>query len=200
MVDLFKERAEGYDARDIAKELSAAIGTCLLSKVSFNNQMHVLDFGAGTGLICSHVAPKVQKITAVDISEAMLAKLMAKPDLRGNVVAVCQDIVNKPIDGKFDLIMSALALHHVEDVNTLIQCFAGLLETGSKLVLADLDTEDGKFHAENIQGVFHHGFDRAELKAMFESHSFTDVEFVTAHTFERNGGQYSIFLLTAIKG
>jgi len=47
-----------------------------------HEQMRVMDFGAGTGLISSQVAPLVKKIVAVDISEAMLNKLVAKPELQ----------------------------------------------------------------------------------------------------------------------
>jgi predicted TPR repeat methyltransferase len=198
--DLFKERAEGYDSKDLAKELSSAIGATLLSKIPFHEQMHVMDFGAGTGLICSQVAPVVQKITAVDISESMLEKLMAKPDLHSKVNTVCQDILNNPIDVKFDLIMSALAMHHVEDINKLIQSLAGNLKPGSQIALADLDKEDGSFHPEDMKGVFHCGFDREELKAILELHSFKNIDFTTAHTFKRDDKTYSIFLLTASKG
>lgn len=78
MTDLFKEKADTYDSEDWDKKLSA-IGKMILSEIPFHDQMHVMDFGAGTGLFCSQVAPMVQKITAVDISEAMLEKLNAKP-------------------------------------------------------------------------------------------------------------------------
>ncbi len=199
MTDLFKEKAKSYDSEDVAKELSSAIGATLLSRIPFHDQMHVMDFGAGTGLISSHVAPKVQKITAVDISEAMLAKLSEKPELHGKVNVVCQDIIQAPIKGKFDLIMSAFALHHVEDTEKLIQSFADHLESGCRIALADLDTEDGSFHPEDIQGVFHNGFDRVALKTLLETHLFYDIEFVTAHNLTRDNKEYSVFLVTARK-
>lgn len=200
MTDLFKEKAESYDSEDWSKELSSAIGAAILSKIPFHDQMHVMDFGAGTGLICSHVAPMVQKITAVDISEAMLEKLRAKPELKTKVKTICQDIMNDPIDEKFDLIMSAFALHHVEDTSKLIQSFAGHLETGSRIALVDIDKEDGSFHAEDNLGVFHCGFDRDTLKATLKMHSFEDIDFMTAHHFKLNGNDYSAFLVVALKG
>lgn len=200
MADLFKEKAETYDSEDLAKELSSAIGGAILKKVSFHDRMHVMDFGAGTGLISSHVAPRVEKITAVDISEAMLGKLMAKPELQGKVDGVCRNIMEDPIDAQFDLIMSAMAMHHVEDTDRLIQSLSGHLKSGAKVVLADLDTEDGSFHPEEIQGVYHDGFDREGLKSILDKHGFTNIDFVTAHTFKRDGKDYSVFLTTAEKG
>lgn len=200
MTDLFKEKAESYDSEDWATELSSVIGAMILSKIPFSDQMNVMDFGAGTGLICSHVAPMVRNITAVDISEAMLEKLTAKPELKNKVNVLCQDIMNNPIDEKFDLIMSAFALHHVEDTNKLIQSFAYHLETGSRIALVDVDKEDGSFHGEDNQGVFHCGFDREALKAILEMYSFENIDFVTAHHFDWNGRKYSAFLVTASKG
>ncbi len=44
-----------------------------------------MDFGAGTGLICPQTAAHVEKITAVDISQALLEKLGAKPALQNKV-------------------------------------------------------------------------------------------------------------------
>jgi putative AdoMet-dependent methyltransferase len=200
VTDLYKEKAESYDAEDWEKVLSSVAGAMILSKVPFHDQMHVMDFGAGTGLICSHVAPMVKKITAVDISEAMLKKLAAKPELKNKVNALCQDIMNTPINEKFDLIMSAFAMHHVEDTNNLIQTFAAHLEPGSWIALVDVDKEDGSFHSEDNQGVFHCGFDRDALKAILKKYSFENINFVTAHHFEWDSEKYSAFLVTALKG
>lgn len=200
MTDLFKEKAENYDADDWSKEISSVIGAVLLSKIPFHDQMHVMDFGAGTGLICSSIAPVVRKITAVDISKAMLEKLMAKPELQKNVEVLCRDIMINPIDESFDLIVSGFAMHHVEDTNKLIQTFAGHLKTGSRLALVDVDKEDGSFHGDDDKGVFHKGFDREALKILMKKHSFKNIDIVTAHNFEWEGRKYSAFLATAMKG
>ena len=98
MTDLFNEKAKDWDANKIRKMLSSAIGSSILEHVSLHDQMRVMDFGAGTGLISSQVAPLVKKIVAVDISEAMLNKLVSKPELHGKVEIVCHDIIDKPID------------------------------------------------------------------------------------------------------
>ncbi len=50
MTDLFSERAEDYDAENIAMELSSAIGSTILKQIPFHEDMDVMDFGAGTGL------------------------------------------------------------------------------------------------------------------------------------------------------
>ena len=198
MSDLFKEKAETYDSKDWEKEVSA-IGKMIVSAIPFHNQMHVMDFGAGTGLLCSQVSPLVQKITAVDISEAMLKKLNAKPELNAKINTVCQDIMNTPIEEKFDMIVSAFALHHVEDTNRLIQTFAEHLAAGSRIALVDIDEEDGSFHSEDNSGVFHCGFDRHNLKKILEMNSFEHIDFVQTHFFKWDEKEYSAFFFFSIK-
>ncbi len=197
MSDLFTEKARDWDANDMVKQLSSAIGGTILNQVSLNAQMRVLDFGAGTGLISAHVAPRVEKITAVDISAAMLDKLIAKPELAGKVEAVCQDITSKPLDTRFDLIVSAMAMHHVENTAKLFQTFAAHLKPGAQVALADLDKEDGSFHPADAQGVFHSGFDRGAIQSILEQTGFADIRFATAHTVKKEDKSYPIFLVTA---
>lgn len=199
MTDLFEEKAGDWDVNDRIKQLSAAIGSALLAHVPLHARMQVMDFGAGTGLISAHVAPRVARILAVDTSEAMLKKLAAKTELRGKVEAVCQDITQKPLDARFDLIMSAMAMHHVPDTGALLRRFAEHLDSGGLLALADLDKEDGSFHPPETQGVFHHGFDRDALRAVLASAGFEDIHFRTAHSVVTENGEYPVFLVTARK-
>jgi len=199
MSDLFNEKAKDWDANDLPRQLSAAIGSSILENISFHDEMDVLDFGAGTGLISAHVAPLVNKIIALDISAAMLEQLVAKPELHGRVEAVCQNIIDNPLAAKFDLIMSAMAMHHVADTEKLIQRFAEHLKPGAKIALADLDKEDGSFHPEDAKGVFHAGFDRDEFQNLLAKYGFEDIRFVTAHTVNKEEKSYPIFLAIATK-
>jgi 2-polyprenyl-3-methyl-5-hydroxy-6-metoxy-1,4-benzoquinol methylase len=199
MTDLFNEKAKDWDANEMRTKLSSAIGSSILAHVSLHEQMRVMDFGAGTGLISSQVAPLVKKIVAVDISEAMLNKLVAKPELQDKVEIVCQDIIEKPIADNFDLIMSAMSMHHVKDTSKLIQRFSEHLNPGASIALADLDKEDGSFHPEDSEGVFHLGFKRNELQIILEKYGFREVQFVTAHTINKEEKKYPIFLVTATK-
>lgn len=83
MSDHFNEKAKNRDTDEIVKKLSSSVGASILQNTRLNENMDVMDFGAGTGLISYHIAPFINKIIAVDISEAMLDKLAAKPELQG---------------------------------------------------------------------------------------------------------------------
>lgn len=196
---MFKEKANSYDASDMVKQLSSAIGECILDNVKLHKQMNVMDFGAGTGLISSHVAPHVNKITAVDISQSMLERLKDKQELKGKVDILCQDITAQPTGETYDFIMSAMAMHHVKDTNNMINKFFDHLNPGGTVALADLDKEDGSFHPEGAMGVYHDGFERVGFQASLEKYGFKDVNFITAHTIFGEEKSYPIFLAVATK-
>ena len=101
--------------------------------------------------------------------------------------------------GPFDLVASAMTLHHVADVEGLLRTFFALLAPGGRIALADLDAEDGSFHGANAPGVHHLGFDRAALGRQFADAGFADVRFADAARSEKNGRAYSVFIAAARK-
>ena len=199
MTDLFAEKAKDWDANDRRTRLASAIGSSILEHVQLNEQMTLLDFGAGTGLIAAQIAPLVKQVIAADTSQSMLDKLAAKPELKGKVNTVCQDLLEHPLDAKFDLIVSAMAMHHVEDTDKLMQRINEHLKASGTVALADLDREDGSFHPADAQGIFHFGFERDDLRTLMENHGFRQVEFFTAHTINGESRDYPVFLVTATK-
>lgn len=199
MADLFEQKARDWDANDMIKGLSLGIGAAIQANVILDETMSVMDFGAGTGLITSQIANKVKKVTAVDASRAMLDKLMAKEELQGKVEALCQNILEMPLGLRFDLIVSAMVMHHVEDSDKLIETLAGHLKPGGKIALADLDEEDGSFHPADIEGVYHTGFNREAFRSMLSRHDFRDIRFVTAHTIQKEDKSYPVFLVLATR-
>ncbi len=197
MTDLFQDKAEGWDARPVPQQISAGIAAALEAAITLDPGARVMDFGAGTGLLTGHVAPRVASVLAVDVSPAMLAQLAAKTELAGKVATVCQDIVTTPLGQTVDVIVSAMAMHHVADTRALLRALHAHLEPGGCVALADLDAEDGSFHPPDAEGVHHAGFDRAALIAMLEEAGFVDVSVRTACEVHKEGRAYPIFLMTA---
>lgn len=199
MIDHFKEKAQEWDARPISVQLRDTIGPAMLERLTLDAQMHVMDFGAGTGLITEVIAPHVKTVHAVDISPAMLETLNAKLKLQGKVTTYCQNILEKPLDRSFDLIVSAMAMHHVKDTAGLVAQFHAHLKAGGQVALADLDTEDGTFHPPHAEGIFHYGFDRKGFEALLQANGFRDSEFTTVHVITKEEKAYPIFLVIATK-
>ena len=163
-----------------------------------------LEFGAGTGLGTLIMAPRVARLTALDGSTGMLDVLRGKCARKGldNVDAVQGNVVDAPL-AQYDLIYSALTLHHVQDVPALLRKLAAHLNPGGRVALADLDTEDGSFHGD-VQGVAHLGFERDTFAGWLKDAGLVDVSLATAWTVQRPGDDgathsYPIFLAVARK-
>ena len=95
-----------------------------------------------------------------------------------------------------------MTLHHIEDAKGILKKFHDLLNPLGKLVIADLDKEDGSFHTDGTTDV-HLGFERSELQKWVEEAGFADVRFSTAFEIKKKIGDaektFPVFLLTARK-
>lgn len=201
MTNPFDARAQTWDAEPRRRQLAAGILAALERHVPLHPGWAALDYGAGTGLLALALAPRVRRVLAVDSSPGMLAVLGQKVKSAGrdNVETWRADFTQDPLPpGSFDLVASALTLHHVADVAGLLAKFAGLLAPGGYLALADLDAEDGSFHAGSA-GVHHHGFDRAVLAHQLAAAGFHGLRWATAAETLRHGRAYPVFLAVARK-
>jgi ubiquinone/menaquinone biosynthesis C-methylase UbiE len=194
----FDEVASTWDEEPRRLELASAVAAAVRRSVPLSPDLQVLDFGCGTGLVTLALQPFVGRITGADSSEGMLGQLRRKIAAKtlANVDAVRIDAVAADVpDERYDVIVSSMALHHVEDLAPLFRRFHELLRTGGRVALADLDREDGTFH-DDARGVFHLGFDRAEVVSLLAGAGFDSVEATTATVTRKNGREYTIFLVT----
>lgn len=199
----FDHSAKDWDRRPTSLQL-APVPIQLLERMTWGADDRVLDFGSGTGLLATAIAPKVQQVTALDMSAAMLDVLAAKGV--ANIVPVQGDVAHfaKAHPAEFDAIVSCMALHHVRDTAALLADFAHLLKKGGRVALVDLYAEDGSFHGtpedNQHKGVQHHGFEPAHLTALATVAGLKDIAFdaIGAIT-QRNGRSYPLFLMTGAK-
>ena len=197
MADLFHDKAADWDQRPVPQQISEGVVAALTAHVPLTPAMTVLDFGAGTGLVATKVAPRVKALIAVDVSPAMLELLAPKAAAAGNIEIVCQDLLAHPLARQVDLVVSAMAMHHVADTAALARALFAHTAPGGGVALADLEREDGDFHPPGAEGVFHAGFDRDALAATFTAAGFVAPAFVTACEVTRDGKRYPVFLFTA---
>ena len=198
----FDKKAETYDQPHAVKR-AQAVAKAIRRQVPLDLQMDVMDLGAGTGLVALALWPFVHSIRAVDSSEGMLSVLRQKVKMQGisNVKTLCCDFESEPLpDAKWDLIYSVMTFHHIADVEVLLRTLRGMLKPGGILAVADLDTEDGDFHADNT-GIRHFGFDRRHIKRLFRESGFGEAKVSTAHRVSKQvaGGEtkrFSMFLIT----
>lgn len=90
-----------------------------LSFLQFDREapFRVLDIGAGTGLLSAMVAAAYPeaRITLSDISEEMLTVARERLGEGGQFEFVEADMVGQALPGNPDAVVSALAIHHLDD-------------------------------------------------------------------------------------
>jgi tRNA (cmo5U34)-methyltransferase len=81
-----------------------------------DSEIHVLDLGAGTGLLSAFVREKFRnaQLYLVDLSDLMLDRARQRLGTNRVEYAVC-DYASEPIQGQWDAIVSALSVHHIAD-------------------------------------------------------------------------------------
>lgn len=199
----FNAEAANWDAVPARVKSAEDVADAIRAEVSLSREMDMLEFGCGTGLLSLRLQPLVRSVTCLDSSQGMLDVLRSKVRERelANVTVRHIDIeAGDTLEGRYDLVVCSMTLHHVEDIGRLLRQFADITSPGGTLCIADLDLEGGRFHADNT-GVFHQGFDRAGLRQAIVDSGYEDVRDRTATVIEKPNSKgeleaFSIFLIT----
>lgn len=197
--DNFENVAKTWDQNLKVVDSASSISSLIVNNINLSSSMHLIDFGAGTGLLSYFISNRVNKITAIDNSPAMLQEFKNKKDQFKCITEALElDITKNPIEDKFDGVISSMTIHHIEDIKALFTTFYNMLHNDGFIAIADLDSEDGTFHSDNT-GVFHYGFSREELVNTAKSVGFRNIQIETAHTINKPHNTFTVFLLTAKK-
>jgi len=205
----FDDKAAEWDDNARRAALADAVARAITAHMPIGKPQNALEFGCGTGLVTTRIAPRCARLTAVDSSREMIRMLTEKiaagniPNIEPLHLDFSRPETATELAGDFDFVFSSMTLHHIPDPASFLRELIGHMSPGGTLSIADLDAEEGYFHDDPSEQV-HHGFERSVLQAMLESAGFTNVAFITAHLIEkknRAGDQkaYPIFLVTAVK-
>jgi len=205
-VSRFNEQAKSWDEEPRRVAMGAAIARAVEAKLGKSQRPRLMDYGCGTGLCSLPLADRCAAVLGVDSSTEMLGRMEAKARTAGlaQVATHLHDLTTEPLTGlEFDVILCAMALHHVREVGPLLQRFHSVLSPRGLLAIADLDEEDGTFH-QDTRGVEHHGFGRGWIREQFRAAGFPQAEIETVYEIEKPGAdgeprRYPVFLATARK-
>ncbi len=98
-----------------------------------------LEIGCGTGKNTVWLTEKASHVTAIDLSENMIAKAKEKVDA-SKVDFLIADIT-KPCDfvsGSYDLVSFSLVLEHIEDLDPIFEKTAASLKSGGHVYIGEL--------------------------------------------------------------
>ena len=189
----FDSRAAQWDALPRRVALAKAVVEAIIAESDPQPEMRLLDYGAGTGLVTLGLLPLVKEAIAVDSSRGMLDQLEIKAREAGinNLKTIFIDLDHEwHLPKGVDLLVSSMTLHHVPEIDPLMQHFRECMNPGGILCIADLELEDGSFHDDSA-GIPHKGFSIEEMEGFFRASGFSEVR--TAQVIkvvkDRDGGQ-----------
>jgi len=199
----FDQKAHDWDMSKMHLERSLAVAGQLKALIPFKPNMKALEFGAGTGLLSFYLKDLFSEITLMDSSQEMLKmaeQKMEAADLLKFKTRFFNLEKEKYNGNTFDIIYSQMVLHHITDINEILQKFYGMLNPDGILAIADLYKEDGSFHGEEV--IVHKGFDPVKLTEILHQLGFCDIKVSPCFVIRKEiphaeVKEYPVFLLTA---
>jgi ubiquinone/menaquinone biosynthesis C-methylase UbiE len=146
--------SESYDDdQNIMLEAEASAVGSILCQLTY---CHVLDAAAGTGRYAIQLAQKGAKVCAFDANEQML-EVARKKAVDLDIELALGSLPAIPWAGaRFDLVICAMALAHVEEFEASVANLAAAVEPGGNLLVSDLhpslQAEAGPTYHEFIAG------------------------------------------------
>ena len=194
----FNAQANHWDTgrrKQRAKQISALIR----EKLEFTGDEVLLDYGCGTGLISFNLSQGVGTVVGYDSSLQMLEVFNSKID--SNKILSTNSL--ESYNNHFDCVVSSMVFHHIMNLDETLDDIYRILKVDGKLLIVDLDLDDGSFHRDELDFKGHNGFERNQFKSLVESHGFACIELETALRDNKRSDdkelQYSLFYLYAKK-
>lgn len=202
----FDTAALTWDENPARVKLAGDVARAIQETIPLNQDMDILDFGCGTGLLTLRFQPLVRTVTGADSSQGMVDALNKKISTASlsNVRTLLFDPEKEStLTGEYDLVVSNMTFHHIPDIFSVLRLLHGHIRPGGRIAIADLDCDGGRFHDSN-DGVHHFGFDRAILKKEMERAGFSQVRNRTAAMMCKSAQvcrdrSFTVFLMTAEK-
>jgi ubiquinone/menaquinone biosynthesis C-methylase UbiE len=199
----FDSKASEWDKDPMHWDRSEAIANEIKKLVPLKKDMAALEFGAGTGITSFLLKDFLKEITLMDNSQEMVNVINEK--IKSSKVKNLKTLnfnleTEEYKGGKFDLIFTQMVLHHVNDIEKIINIFYRLLNSNGHLVIADLYEEDGSFHGEGFTG--HKGFNMDSLSVILLKNRFSEISHKTCFVIDRKiseteSKQFDVFIMTA---
>ncbi|MCL2665926.1 MAG: class I SAM-dependent methyltransferase [Defluviitaleaceae bacterium] len=204
-MNIFDIKAKGFDT-DERIERAKFFADEIRLHIKDGASKTAMEYGCGTGLVGIRLFGDFKSVLFVDSSIGMIEQVKQK--LIGinkpAEFAICRDfLIDCPNDLNADYIFTALTLHHIKNTKAILSHFFNVLNAGGHLLVIDINTDDGGFHADSPFFDGHHGFSQDALAGLVSEIGFANVN---AKTFYRgskkaNGTDkpYSVFILDAAK-
>lgn len=196
----FNEQAKTWDTPQ-SLQRAKALAELLQNHWGSKKLSTVLEFGCGTGSLTFALGDSSEQYIGYDTAENMLEIYREKaPSDRYTTI----ESLDQVSDSSLDAVYTSMVLHHVDNIDFVLEQFAAKLKPGGLLSVIDLDAGSESFHKGINVEVFHHGFQRETFADIVAGHGFEVLRIETAFNGVKelpDGGQrdYTMFILTGHK-
>ncbi|QPG75561.1 hypothetical protein FOA43_002916 [Brettanomyces nanus] len=198
-----------YGLTDYLPDAEAADN--LVSPVFLQDNLKMMDFACGTGLMVQKLAPYFKganpTVIGIDISAAQIDAFQSKlqtiyrvnPSL--NVQAYQYDIIdeqfdrdnslNRPdelVEDSFDIITTTLSFHHFSELKRIVGQLLKYLKKNGKLIIVDMYDHKDQYIQENVDSdspvAYHGGLSPSQIKQKLDSFHFSRLEASVKYNYE----------------
>lgn len=117
----------------------------VVGRLDLNPDFVVLDVAAGTGLLGRAIAPRVQRVVAIDLTPEMIRQGIREAAKAGitNIVFEQGRAEKLPYpDDSFDMVVTRLSLHHFADPHPAIREMVRVCRPGKQVGIMDMVSPD----------------------------------------------------------
>jgi tRNA (cmo5U34)-methyltransferase len=199
----FDLKATEWDKNPMHWNRSEAIAKEIINLIPLKKKMTALEYGAGTGITSFILKDYLKEIILMDNSSEMVRVMNEKIESYKvkNLKTLNFNLETEEYKGRrFDLIFTQMVLHHVIDIERIIDRFFQLLNPNGYLAIADLYEEDGSFHGDGFTG--HRGFSINFLSDILRNSHFQHISHKTCFVIDRKISetelkQFEVFIMVA---
>ena len=143
---IFGERAAFYSTSQTHADPAVLQRVVALAKPQ--PHWNVLDIATGTGHTAFALAPHVDSVIGIDLTEPMIAEaeLLRRKKSAGNITFQIGDVHQLPFEDRiFDVITCRRAAHHFSDIQRAIAEMRRVLRPGGTIVIDDRSVPEDDF-------------------------------------------------------
>ncbi|RLD22369.1 MAG: methyltransferase [Bacteroidetes bacterium] len=200
----FDKKAATWDDDPERVNRALSIADSISKHIDLSRIEKAMEYGSGTGLLSFALKDRLASIALMDESASMIEVVKDKCAANNvnHFVPLQYNILKQPLpDQKYDFIFILLTLHHIIELEEVLDKFARLLNPRGYLAIIDLEKEDGTFHPEGFNG--HNGFDRETLESQLQEADITPISYEVCYELKRDyddvDQKYPLFLLISQK-
>ena len=195
----FDKKAATWDDDPERVNRAISIADCISERIDLSKIKTAMEYGSGTGLLSFALKDRLASIALMDESALMIEVVREKCEANNvsHFDPLQYNLLKQPLpEQKYDFIFILLTLHHIIELEEVLEKFVSLLNPNGYLAIIDLEKEDGSFHPEGFNG--HYGFDREVLESQLQETGLKPLSYEVCYELERDYDEvdqkYPLFL------